>query len=470
MKSKKPLQRDKRSKEFTGRRVLIVGLGLHGGGASAVRWFVRHGAKVRVTDLKDEQALQPTLRRLRLPGVVWHLGGHQAADFRWAEIIYQNQGVPARLPELRQAAKRGAKIVNETSLFFERCPAMIIGVTGTRGKSTTTALLGEMVKSQWPQTVVSGNIRQTPMLDVLDRLRSDDRVLLELSSFQLEFLPAVRRSPAVAVMTNLKVDHLNRYPSLEAYGQAKLEIFRWQKKNDTAVLNYDNPWTRRAGQGIKSQVLWFSQHGRPPGHSVRLEKDHVVEYKDRRRTPVLHLRDFPLVGEHQRDNLLAAVSVARVLGIESKKIAVAVKNFHGLPSRQELVRRWRHHECINDTTATTPDGTLAALAVWPKALFIVGGTDKVLNFTALAKAFVAHRTTLVFLPGTATDQLRAALKKSGYHHRHEVAESMAAAVRHATRLARPGQAIVLSPGAASFGLFQHEFDRGDQFVRAVKKL
>lgn len=455
---------------FAGQKVLIVGLGLHGGGAAAVRWFCRQRARVRVTDRQSAGFLAPTLKKLKALPVAWRLGQHRWADFSWADVIVQNPGVPDSLPELRRARRLGKTIVNEASIFFTLCPAKIIGVTGTRGKTTTALLLGHILRQRSPRVFVAGNVREVVMFDLLDRLRASDTVVLELSSFQLELLPSVKRSPAIAVMTNILVDHLNRYGTMPAYAAAKYPIVQYQRPADTAVLNLDSLWTKRAAKMTKAKIVWFSEKNSQAPSTIRVRRGWVVEEAHQRVRRILPLNVWSLPGRHQRINLLAAVAAARAAGLEPPLIRQAVSTFPGVPDRQEFIRQWRGHQFVNDTTATTPDATLAALDVYPQAVYIIGGTDKHLTFTALAQELTRQKTTLVLLPGTATAKLWRSLRHFGYRGRHVFVPTMIDAVHQAIAMARPRQTIMLSPGAASFGLFRHEFDRGEQFTRAVKTL
>lgn len=456
--------------DVRGRRVLILGLGLHGGGEAAVRWALRHGAVVRVSDRKSASALASTVRRLRSRAITWHLGQQTSADIRWADVVIVNPGVPADGPEVRLARRLKKVVANEATIFLAGCPAPVIAVTGTRGKTTVTHLIASMVKSTGRRVVVSGNVRQVAMLDYLDRLRPIDLVVLELSSFQLELLPTIRRAPWVAVVTNILVDHLNRHGTMAKYGSVKANLVRYQQAGDVAVLNYDNAFVRSFRRLGGGRVVWTTMADPPSGHRFQFEGDWLVERRGRTVRRILSKRDIRLPGEHQLQNVLAASAAARTVGVQPAAIRSAVRSFRGVPYRQELIRNWRGHRWINDTTATTPDGTLAALTVEPEALLIVGGTDKQLDFRRLAEELTARSTRLVVLPGTASDQLMVALRKAGYRGQAIAVRSLAEAVRVAARVIRPNQAVVFSPAAASFGLFAHEFDRGDQFTNAVRRL
>ncbi|MBI5466671.1 MAG: UDP-N-acetylmuramoyl-L-alanine--D-glutamate ligase, partial [Candidatus Kerfeldbacteria bacterium] len=433
---------------FYQRRVLVVGLGLHGGGEAAVRWLCRHGAIVRVTDKKTKAELATTLRKLRGLPITWRLGRHDRRDFAWAECIVQNPGVPDTLPELLWARRHQIPIENEASIFFARCPGPIMGVTGTRGKTTTTMLIGAMLRAAKRRAVVSGNVRQVAMLDYLDRLTAKTPVVLELSSFQLERLPVVQRSPHVAVLTNLYVDHLNRYGTMTRYAAAKYNLVRFQQPTDIAILNAESAWCRAAAKLTSATIWWFQTAGRRGQQGITIDRDWIVAYTTRRAQRVMPISTIMVAGRHQRENVLAATAAALASGVPAANIRIAVRSFSGVPYRQELIRHWRGHDFINDTTATTPDGTLAAMEVFPKGFFILGGTDKQLDYRPLARYLHRHQIPFVLLPGTGTAKLINALRRAGDRRVRRPVLSMEAAVRQATSQAKPGQPIVLSPGAA----------------------
>lgn len=458
------------NKNYRGRKVLILGLGLHGGGEAATRWFLKHGATIRVTDKKTAQELASTIRRLPSAKIAWHLGHHRDADFRWADIVVQNPGVPDTLPELAIARRAGATIVNEATLFFEHSQSPIIGITGTRGKSTTTHLVGQILQAAKRPVIITGNVRQTPLLETLDRLTAKQWVVAELSSFQLELLPFAQHSPHIGIMTNLRVDHLNRYGTLSKYAEQKYHLFRYQTPQDFAVLNADDPRVIKAAKLTSAQIIWFGSNIRNKQWSVTVERGAMVEWKNGKKTIILPIKALSFPGPHHVQNCLAAVAAVRAAGIPLPPIQKVLKTFPGIPYRQELIRHWRHHDFINDTAATSPDGTLAAIATYPHAVFIVGGTDKKLQYQDLAKMLTKKNIPIVTLPGSGTDILVKALTRQRFHGIHRSAASMNEAVHQAIEIAKPGQPIILSPGAASFGLFIHEFDRGDQFTRVVKKL
>jgi UDP-N-acetylmuramoylalanine--D-glutamate ligase len=333
------------------------------------------------------------------------------------------------------------------TLFFLECPSpRITGVTGTKGKTTTTTLIGEIVRAAGRDVVVAGNLRVSA-LEQLPLIGPQTEVILELSSFQLEGLEAVRLSPATACVTNLMVDHLNRYPTLESYFEAKTHIFRYQDTSGTLVLNRDDPHCRTLAGRAPGRVEWFGATDETPGAAASR-----------------------LRGDHNRANMAAAAAVARALGIADATTGAAVAAFRGVPYRQELVRERAGVQFVNDSAATTPDALMAALAAAERpVVLIAGGADKELDFTRLGVAALAPDSPLkaaVLLEGSATDKVQQAL---GTRVAGRFGDLRSALLR-ATELASPGDVVLLSPGCASFGMFANEFDRGDQYNALVRAL
>lgn len=456
--------------KLRGKRVLVLGLGLHGGGVSVVRWLVRQGARVSVSDPKSKQELAPSLAKLESLPVSFYLA-HQPPVRLLSrfDVIIQNPAVPRNLPFLRAARKKGLAIENEASLFLKFSPSQqLIGVTGSKGKSTTSALLAAMLRRAYPQAVVAGNIRDTLMLDVLPKLKPQTPVVLELSSWHLELVGEHKLKFPLAVITNLLPDHLNRYASFAAYARAKANIFRFQTMRDTLVLNYDNRVMRQFGAQARAQVYWFStRHKVPRGTWVR--DGNVCWREGKSEVRLFQVTDLGLLGEHNLANSLAAATAAYLFGVSPQAIRLAVRHFVGLHDRLEFVRTLRGVRYVNDTTATAPVATQAALRALKgeRVVLIAGGQDKCLSYRELALAIRRYALAVILLPGTATVKLQRALK--GYP-KQLLAFNLTEAVRLASLVAPPRGIVLLSPAAASFGLFRHEFDRGQQFVRAVFKL
>ncbi len=497
--------------------MLIFGLGRYreGSGVSAARFFVRHGARVIVTDLKTEKELRETVRILKRlvkegkrSAVTLHLGGHNLRDVRWADLVMRNPGVPSSSPYLAEARRRRIPIMTDVSFFLQFCPCPVIGVTGTRGKSTTTALIGEMVRRVNKKTFVGGNIQRSP-LNFLDTLDAGSVVVLELSSWLLESLSDTEQSPWAAVITNIYPDHLNIHRSMREYVAAKENIFRFQDRGGILVLNRNNPYTRRLNQHFHavqhdSGPVWFSMRPLPARMAGAFVKDGwiVIRRQSRGRRwheyRIIQMNRMALRGKHNIQNALAASALASAVRIAPKDICSVLRVFRGLPGRQEIVRARRGVTWVNDTTATIPEATIAALHRFgrviasdrrergnlarsprrpdvvgtprddKKIILIAGGADKKLKFDALAREIKKYCKAVILLDGTATQKLKRILPTP--YSLLPTAKSMREAVRRAQELAKRGDIVLLSPGAASFGLFQNEFDRGTQFVELVRRL
>ncbi len=450
------------------KKILLVGLGLQGGGVATVKWLVRRGAKVTVLDAKTKTELAPSLLKLRSWQVKYIFGRNSLANLADFDILVQNPAVPQNHPLIILARKLRLPIVNEASLFFTNCPAPIIGISGSKGKSTTAALLGYIFKKYNSHTIVAGNIRDQIMLDVLPKIKPTTSVILELSSWHLEGLGRWRLSPQLSIVTNILPDHLNRYRNLKDYAQAKSNIWLWQKKEDKVILNYDNIWTRKMGKCAPSQVYWFSTK-QPVARGSYLSHKNIY-YRDRNKVvKVLSVSSVKLLGEHNLGNILAATVAALTSSVPLSCVRWGLKNFKGLHSRLALVATRRKISYYNDTTATTPEAAIAAIKAFPgrQIILIAGGTDKNLSYQALAKLIKQRINHLILLPGSATNKLVVNL---GKNYRYVRVSSMQQAVKLAKRQAKPNQIVLLSPGAASFGLFVNEWDRGEQFIKAVKKL
>jgi UDP-N-acetylmuramoylalanine--D-glutamate ligase len=359
-------------------------------------------------------------------------------------------------------------VLNDIVVFLKNCPAQVIGVTGTRGKSTTSALVAEIFKAAGRRVWLGGNIKISP-LSFAERVQADDLVVLELSSWMLEHFKEARPGLKVAVFTNLLRDHLNTYDSMADYFSAKKGIFAGQTSRDIAVISADNIWTKKLRRATKAKIIWTSLKSRPEKDAVFVRRGEIIAREQGKVTRAAAISDLALQGEHNLANALLAIGAGRALDAPWNAMKKALRTFKGLPDRQEAVRVWRGVSFINDTTATTPDATIAALRVFPsqKTVLITGGTDKKLFFGELAREALKVKA-LVLLPGSATDKLRPLLDRNNVSYAD--VRSMKEAVASAAKKARPGDRVLLSPGAASFGLFKNEFDRGEQFVREVKRL
>lgn len=460
------------NKQWLNKKVLILGLGNYpqGSGVSALRYLYSQGATLIVSDMKSRKDLEPQLKRLKsLKGIRYIFGTHDL-PLQGIELIIKNPGVRADHPLIRQAQKLNISIATDISLFMNAVDNPIIGITGTRGKSTTTTLIHQLIRQKYPSAQMGGNIKVSP-LTFIKKLKKNVPVVLELSSWQANIFKTIKRSPQIAVVTNIMVDHLNMYPSFGAYVADKKLIYKYQNAEDVVVLNKDNDRTFAMSRDAKGQVYFFSLKPlavKERGAFVN-SKNEIVFQDGLIRTKVLKVAELKLLGQHNLYNVLAAVVVAFTQGVSLPRIQSVLKKFKGIDSRLEMIREFKGVRIFNDTTATTPDATIAAIKSFDRApILICGGTDKKLVFNELAGLINKRIKKLVLLPGTATEILKKQLnlKRLKVHE----AKSMKEAVQSALEMSQQGDIILLSPGAASFGLFKNEFDRGDQFNKIAKHL
>ena len=455
--------------DFKGKKVTVMGLGLHGGGLGVARWLVSQGARVLITDLKTEKQLKKSIENLKNFKIKYVLGRHREKDFKDADLIIQNPGVPRESKFIKIAEKNEVPIATDISIFFNYCPAPIIGITGTKGKTTITTLLGKIFKKKNAKTVVAGNIRKSP-LDFLEKISKNTPVILELSSWQLEGLARIKKSPHIGLITNIFVDHLNRYDDLEDYKKAKKLIYTFQTPDDIIILNRDNLHTKRMGKEVFAKRFWFSRKYFLWENGVFIKGGWVMFRKDGKIKKILKVKDIQLPGDHNLENVLAAITVATVSKIPLDIIREVVKKFKGVENRMEFVRSIGGVKYFNDTTATAPEATINSLKTLGKGkniILISGGADKELYFKDMAKQIKKHCKSVILLPGTATPKIKKLLIS---HSSLYTVQNMSDAVARASKIAEKGDIILLSPGCASFGIFVNEFDRGDQFVREVRAI
>ncbi|MGC4106377.1 MAG: UDP-N-acetylmuramoyl-L-alanine--D-glutamate ligase [Thermomicrobiales bacterium] len=453
-----------------GKRVTVMGLGILGGGVGVAHYLATHGAHVTVTDMRDEASLSESIHQLHGLPVTYHLGGHDIADFTraGADIVVRNPGVRPDSAYLVAARNDGVGVEMEMSLFFRACPAPILGVTGTKGKTSVSTLCGHILKSWIPETLLAGNMGISALAQV-DSLTPETPVVIELSSFQLEALDENRLGPHVAVITNISEDHLDRYDDYEHYIQTKLSIGRHLHPDDVMVFDRDDPQAARVAEVTPAKVVRFgiTDDG---SDGAWLSGDEIVwrdgGQEDRWPRPA-HLA---LQGDHGARNVLAAVAAARSYGAPYDAVARGLASFAGVENRMEEIATIDGVLFVNDTSATAPAATLAALDVLvPRAKMlhlIAGGHDKGADLHELATAIAASGARVLLLDGSATPELRRLIQEAGGTI-DGVFTSMPDVVRAAVSEAKEGDIVALSPGCASFGMFRNEFDRGGQFTAAV---
>lgn len=450
--------------DLRGKRVLVMGLGLQGSGMAAARYAAQQGAIVRVTDMRSAETLAPSVQALSGLAIEFILGQHREEDFLWAQVVIRNPGVPRTSRYLLLAQEHGVRIEMEIALFFLACRGKIIGVTGTRGKTTTSSLLYEILRASGANTILGGNVAGVETLSLLPHITEETLVVLELASWQLEGLAPHSISPSVAVMTNIYPDHLNTYSGMEEYAEAKANIFRYQAPTGLAIFNYDNDWTRNFGLEAPGQT-WFTSQER--GGSFARGSTQIEPFI---------FTDTPLVGRHNLENILLATTTARLLGISDEIIANTVRQFKGIAHRLDTVREYHGVTIVNDSASTTPVAGRVGIEAFERPIVLVaGGNTKHLPLEHWPATIVQRCRDVILLAGSGTDELLPAIReevgKQGVSDPvRGVFTEFKPALDAAVKLAKPGDVLLFSPGFTSFGMFLNEFDRGDQFVAYVHAL
>ncbi len=470
--------------------VTVMGLGRfkQGSGVGAAKWLMRHGAQIVITDLKSEEELRESVEEITkwyseyrktcvdcpIYPPVFVLGEHHDEDFMNVDLVLQNPGVPRESEFVKIAKDHGISVESDVSLFLKYCPFPVISITGTRGKSTTTALLGEMLKQDNPKTVIAGNITRSPLED-LDWILKETQpvpIILEMSSWLLESVENIDVGPDIAILTNAFKDHLDRYDSFDHYIQAKKMIFKSQSENQIAILNADQAITDDIVKDVVTKkVYYFSNKPLKDGMFGAYLDSNVIKlkFKDEEHE-IASVSDINIKGDHNVVNALSASLAAYFSGIKNDQIKKALGSFSGLPGRQEVVSEVNDVLYVNDTTSTSPEGVGAALRYFGKegnVVLIAGGSSKGLSFVEMGQLIRAECKYVVLFEGSATNDIQKAIGDNIPSLR---VDSMSKAVETAAQVSEAGDVVLLSPGTSSFGIFKNEFDRGDQFVSQVKKL
>ncbi len=416
-------------------RALVVGAARSG--VALATHLVGAGDSVLVVDRKPEPELRDALAQMP-SGVDLHLGGYDRSVLEGIDVVYASPGVPWDAPFLDEARARWIRVSSEIELFLELCRGTVVGITGTNGKTTTTALTGEVLAAGKRPVVVGGNIGDT-VLDRVEEITPEHWVVLELSSFQLESVARPRLH--VGVILNITPDHLDRHGTLERYVEMKAKAIEFATPDDFAVLNGKDPLVRPLASRTKAKVVWFDQQRSLP--------------------------PMPLPGVHNMQNALAAAAVGRIAGLSDEAINGAVRSFKGVEHRLELVGEWADVRWYNDSKATNPDAGRVALRAFAGApvVLIAGGYGGGFDLGPWT-ADVLASTEAVILIGQSAAELAGALKD----HPHAVrADTLEEAVATAASLARPGGVVLLSPAYKSFDMFKDFEDRGNQFKALVRR-
>ncbi|HUX44495.1 MAG TPA: UDP-N-acetylmuramoyl-L-alanine--D-glutamate ligase [Terracidiphilus sp.] len=448
--------------DLKGKKVLVVGLGKSG--LAAALFLRRRGAQVTVSDVRSAEALAKDIPALLEEGIMVESGGHGLLTFRRQDLIVVSPGVPLDTPELAQVKSFGLPVIGELELAARFLKGRSVAITGSNGKTTTTALLGEILRKAGLPTLVGGNIG-VPVIALIEESTEETWSVLEVSSFQLESTEQFH--PNIAVILNITPDHLDRHGTFENYARAKERIFAAQTEQDFAVLNADNARAASAASRTAAQVYWFSLE-RPVKQGAWVEGGFLVFRHDKDSAPekVIPLSGIPLKGEHNVENVLAAVCAARLAGAQVEDIRKAIEEFKAVEHRLEYVATLNGVEFYNDSKATNVDATAKAIAAFPSGIhLILGGKDKNSDYTQLAP-LLRSRVHGVYTIGSAAPKIESQLRGVAALHSCETLDK---AVRAAASAARPGDVVLLAPACSSFDQFESYEHRGRVFKELVNE-
>jgi UDP-N-acetylmuramoylalanine--D-glutamate ligase len=447
--------------EVANKNVLVVGLGKSG--VASALFLKSRGAHVTVSDTKPREQFSSELSLLLDRGIAIETGGHGERTFRGQDLIVVSPGVPFDAPLLQQARAMGETVIGEIELAAQFFPGRMLAITGSNGKTTTTALMGEIVSAGGFQTLVGGNIG-TPAISLVDQATPETIAVLEVSSFQLETIQSYR--PYIAVILNITPDHLDRHRTFAAYTSAKARIFENQSADDFAVLNADDPNCVSLAEAVKSKLFWFSRKKEVEqgafvrdGHIFFLNRDDEKE--------IMPVAEISLKGGHNVENVLAAASVGMLMGRDPGQIRKTIREFKAVEHRLEYVATIRGVEFYNDSKATNVDATIKAIESFPANIhLILGGKDKGSDYFIL-NDLLRQRVKAVYTIGAAADKIESQIKDTV-----EIvhAETLDVAVKRAAKAAQPGDIVLLAPACASFDQFQNYEHRGKTFKEIVKGL
>jgi UDP-N-acetylmuramoylalanine--D-glutamate ligase len=451
--------------ELTGKRVLVVGLGKSG--AASALFLKAHGARVTVSDSKTFDQFGKEIPLLLDHGIVVETGGHGERTFQEQDLIVVSPGMPVDAPLLVQARARGEKVIGEVELAAQFFPGRIVAITGSNGKTTTTALAGEILAAGGLPTVVGGNIG-TPAISLVERANKDTIGVLEISSFQLETIETFR--PKIAVVLNVTPDHLDRHHTFAAYVDAKARIFENQQGDDFAVLNADDPTCVQMAERTRAKVFWFSRK-KEVKQGASSSQGRVMFQDSKGKREIMLVSEISLKGAHNVENVLAGVCVGALLGCEAEKIRGAVAKFKAVEHRLEYVATVGGVEYYNDSKATNVDATIKALESFPANIhLILGGKDKGSDYSVL-NDLLRQRVKRVYTIGAAAEKIESQIVTSQSAGVEIVqAGTLESAVRRAAAVARPGDIVLLAPACASFDQFRNYEHRGKVFKEAVRDL
>lgn len=460
-----------RETDWRGKRVIVLGIARQG--KALARYLVEHGADVVLSDLRTAEELSDTISELEDLNLEFVLGEHPDSLLEGADLLCLSGGVPADLPLAQQARSQGIPLSNDSQIFFDLTTARTVGITGSAGKTTTTALLTQMAIKSFKQSTVEvwvgGNVGN-PLLSDASQINKEDLVISELSSFQLELMTT---SPNVAAVLNITPNHLDRHNSMQAYTEAKARILKFQTPDDIAVLCRDDPGAWRLRQRVEGELHSFGQSEVFSGMGAFVHSGEIYVRKAGETIRVMPVEAISLPGEHNLYNVLAAVTIGAALGFAAETMQAEVQSFPGVAHRLELVREVSGVIWINDSIATAPERTIAAINSFDQPIvLLVGGRDKDLPWEDLVK-IINDRVDHLILFGELAERVSETILAMYPGQRPftmDLELDLESAVQHAHQIAEPGEVVLLSPGGTSFDAFLDFEDRGNRYRELVSAL
>ena len=449
--------------ELKNKRVLVVGAGKSG--ISAARFLRGRGAKVTISDSRSAAALAGEIPALMDAGIMVEAGGHGLLTFRRQDLIVVSPGVPMDTPEVKQVVALGMPVIGELELASRFLQGQVVAITGSNGKTTTTMLVGEILKLGGLETLVGGNIG-LPVIDLIAESRPETWSVLEVSSFQLETIAEFR--PRIAAVLNITPDHLDRHKTFAIYAAAKARITERQDAEDFLVLNGESKDAQMVAARTRAQIFWFSAR-RPIKQGAFVHGDSIVflPKEGGKAEPVMPVSEVTLKGAHNVENVLAAVTIARLAGVPADVVRAAVREFKAVEHRLEMVRVWNNVEFYNDSKATNVDAAMKAVSSFAGGVhLILGGKDKDSDYRQMA-GLLMERVKVVYTIGSAAEKIGREL--AGTVTMVE-AGTLDVAVTRAAKAAVPGDVVLLAPACSSFDQFENYEHRGRVFRELVAGL
>jgi UDP-N-acetylmuramoylalanine--D-glutamate ligase len=455
---------------WQGKKVLILGAARQG--VATLKYLLENGAALTVNDIKPAVEFKELMQQFETQNVNWVFGSHPLTLIEKIDFVVVSGGVPLSLPILSEAIQRGIPLTNDSQIFMESVKAKVIGITGSAGKTTTTTLVGEIARRSVhgdQKAWIGGNIG-FPLIDHLKEIKATDLVVTELSSFQLELMTI---SPMIVAILNITPNHLDRHENMEAYIKAKSRILQFQTKNDTAILNCDDATVMSLENLVQGKFITFGRHSFKRNAGAYLADNQLVFMENGKEVKLLTSSEVGLKGEHNLMNALAACAISMAADYPPDAIRDGIKNVTSVPHRLEWIREWRGTNWYNDSIATAPERTMAAIRSFDQPiLLLLGGRDKKLPWDDLTE-LIHQKVKKLIIFGEAGELISKAIGKptaNEYPRFIALCEKFDEAVRKAAEIAEKGDTILLSPGCTSFDEFRDFEERGNRFIQLVKEL